>query len=153
MAQESPPPPTAPTPAASSVEVAAVAPPTQVARPASVMRSARDEQVEAGEAALRRGDASAAAQLLAPWAAAGVPRAQALLGRAREALSGGQPSQEAYVWYSLAARAGQSEASLLRDKAGAKLQPAELLQAEQTIERWKPRTPPGAATTAERAAP
>jgi serine/threonine protein kinase len=139
-------PPTAVPPVASSPPS-----PTQATRPASATRSARDEQIDAGEAALRRGDAAAAVRLLAPSAAAGVPRAQALLGRAQEALSGGQPNQEAYIWYSLAARAGQPDASKLRDKVGAKLQPAEIRQAEQIIDHFKPRAEP--TSTPERTSP
>jgi len=134
---------------ASSVVVAAV--PAQAPRTSSPARSARDEQIDAGEAALRRGDSANAAQLLAPWAAAGVPRAQALLGRAQEARSGGQQNFEAYVWYGIAARGGLSEAQVLRDKVGARLQPAEIRQAEQIIDHFKPRAEP--TSTSERTSP
>ena len=144
--QESPLPPTAVPPVASSPPS-----PTQATRPASATHSARDEQIDAGEAALRRGDAATAVRLLAPWAAAGVPRAQALLGRAQEARSGGQQSFEAYVWYGIAARGGLSEAQALRDKVGAKLQPAEIRQAEQIIDHFKPRAEP--TSTPERTSP
>ncbi len=104
-------------------------------------RSARDDQLAAGEAALRRGDDAAAAEILAPLAEAGVPRAQALLGRAQEQRLGRQQSDfEAYVWYSIAARNGEPGALARRDKVALKLQPAEIRQAEQVVKRWKPRT-------------
>jgi serine/threonine protein kinase len=137
---------------ASTVVAAAVPSATQASRTGSpAARSARDEQIDAGEAALRRGDSANAAQLLAPWAAAGVPRAQALLGRAQEARSDGQQNFEAYVWYGIAARGGLSDAQGLRDKVGAKLQPAEIRQAEQIIDHFKPRAEP--TSTAERSTP
>jgi TPR repeat protein len=100
----------------------------------------RDEQLEAADAALRRGDRAAAVALLAPLADAGVPRAQALLGRTHEE-GVGRPANafEAYVWYSLAARAGDAGALAARDRAAARLQPAELRQADQLVTRWKPR--------------
>jgi serine/threonine protein kinase len=141
-------------PASASVAAAVVPAMTQtVARASPASRSARDEQIDAAEAALRRGDNASAAQMLAPWAAAGVPRAQALLGRAQEARSGGQQNFEAYVWYGIAARAGQPEALSLRDKVAAKLQPAEIRQAEQIIEHWKPRGEAMPATTPDRTSP
>ncbi len=107
----------------------------------------RDDKLNAAEAALWRGDAATAADILAPMAAAGVPRAQAMLGRAQEVRSGQQQSDfEAYVWYSLAARGGETSALALRDKVAAKLQPAEIRQAEQVIARWKPRAESKAST-------
>ena len=131
-------------PAASppSAEAAALA--TQaVPSDNSALRRARDEKLDAAEAALRRGDHATAAEMLAPWAAAGVPRAQALLGRTQEGRSGRQQNDfEAYVWYGVAARAGEPGAQTMKDKVAAKLQPAEIRQAEQLIERWKPRTGP-----------
>jgi TPR repeat protein len=108
-------------------------------------RKVRDDQLDAAEAALRRGDATTAADILKPWAAAGVPRAQAMLGRAKEGRGAQQQSDfEAYVWYSMAARGGEPGAQALRDKVAVKLQPAEIRQAEQVIERWKPQAEPTA---------
>ena len=113
-------------------------------------RSLREEQLDAAEAALRRGEAAAAAQMLAPLAAAGNARAQVLLGRAQEAKPLGQQNDfEAYVWYGIAARNGQTGAQSMRDKVGGRLQPAEIHQAEQIIDRWKPRAEPAG----ERATP
>ena len=111
----------------------------------------RDDQLDAGDAALRRGDATGAAEIAAPWAAAGVARAQALLGRAQEARSKEQHSDfEAYVWYSIAARAA-NRAQALKDKVAGRLQPAEIRQAEQIIERWKPRPEAAPSAVPERA--
>ena len=103
-------------------------------------RSLRNEQIDAAEAALRRGDHAAATQLLVPWAEAGVPRAQVLLGRVKEGRPGREQSNfEAYVWYAIAARRGDAAAAAERDKVAARLQPAEIRQAEHTVEHWRPR--------------
>lgn len=108
----------------------------------------RDDQLEAADLALRRGDTTAATELLAPWAAAGVPRAQVMLGRAHEGRGGRQQSDfEAYVWYSMAARSGEPGAQALREKVAVKLQPAEIRQADHLIESWKPRAEPTASVT------
>ena len=144
-------------PAPTPVTVVPMAAPSPLATPTTVAlapnpakreadaRAARDEQIDAAEAALRRGDHAVAAQLLAPWAAAGVPRAQALLGRVKEGRPGKERSDfEAYVWYSIAARGGDSAAAALRDAVAARLQTAEIRQAEQAIERWRPRPEPAA---------
>jgi TPR repeat protein len=109
-------------------------------------RSARNEQLEAADVALRRGDHATAAQLLSPLAAAGVTRAQLMLGRVREAASGRVHSDfQAYVWYGVAARAGEPGAQALRDQVAPRLQPAEIQQADQAIERFRAR-PEAAAT-------
>ena len=114
----------------------------------------RDDQLEAGEAALQRGDSVAATNILTPLAAAGVVRAQSMLGRAQEARPQGQRSDfEAYVWYSIAARSGDAGAAASRDKLAATLQPAEIRQAEQIAQHWKPRTAPTAASNPERTTP
>jgi hypothetical protein len=111
-------------------------------------RRRRDEQLDSAEAAMRRGDHRAAADLLAPWAAAGAARAQLLLGRVHEERGGRLTNHfEAYIWYAIAARAGEPGAAALKERAAARLQPAEIRQAEQVIERWKPR-PAATSTTA-----
>ncbi|MGZ5204272.1 MAG: protein kinase domain-containing protein [Caldimonas sp.] len=103
-------------------------------------RRRRDEALDAAEAALRRGEPAAAAKILAPLAAAGVAKAQTLLGRSQEARAGGQRNDfEAYVWYGIAARSGEPGAQGLKDKVAAKLQPAEIRQADRIVEGWKPR--------------
>jgi transposase len=105
----------------------------------SVARPPRIPQIDEAEAALRRGEGSAAARLLAPWAAAGNTRAQALLGRAKEALTGPQQSHmEAYMWLRLAARGGEAGAQALSEKVAVQLQPAEIRQADQLVEQWQP---------------
>jgi hypothetical protein len=109
-------------------------------------RSARNDQIEAADAAFRRGDHATAAQLLSPWAAAGVTRAQLLLGLVREAATGRLHSDfQAYVWFGVAARAGEPGAQALRDKVAPRLQPAEIQQADQAIARFRNR-PEAAAT-------
>jgi hypothetical protein len=113
--------------------------PLQIVSRDTAARRVRDEQLAAAEEALRRGDQAAAAELLAPMAAAGVSRAQAMLGRMHEGRAGRPPNYfEAYLWYSMAARAGEPGASAHRDRVASKLQPAEIRQAEHVIERWKP---------------
>ena len=104
----------------------------------TLTRRPHDEQLEAAEAALQRGDALAAVRILEPLASEGVTQAQAMMGRAKEARSQGQHSDfEAYVWYSIAARAGEMGAAAARDRLAPKLQPAEIRQAERIAERWK----------------
>jgi serine/threonine protein kinase len=133
----------APAPAEVATQVTLAAP--SVPRDTPAPRRLRDEQLDAAEAALRRGDHAAAAELLAPWAAAGVPRAQVLLGRTLEGRQGRQQSDfEAYVWYSLASRNGEAGAKTMKEQVAGRLQPAEIRQAEQVVERWKPRPEPGA---------
>jgi hypothetical protein len=109
--------------------------------------SGRKEQIDAAEAALRRGDRSSAVKLLTPWANAGVLRAQVLLAGAQESRSDGQGSDfQAYVWYSIATRGGEAAASTLRNRVAARLQPAEVRQADLAVERWRPGPEPVAAT-------
>jgi serine/threonine protein kinase len=135
----------APPPArAASTSVAPSAPPaTAVAlNEGSVARPARIPQIDEAEAALRRGEGSAAVRLLAPWAAAGNSRAQALLGRAKATLTGAQQSHmEAYMWLRLAARGGEAGAQALSEKVAAQLQPAEIRQADQLVDQWLARAP------------
>ena len=130
--------PPAAQPAVPPVVLASVASPTTPA-PVSVTRAREEQQLEAADVALRRGDTATATQILTPLAAAGVAKAQALLGRAQESRPLGQRNDfEAYVWYSIAARNGEAGAAALRDKLASRLQPAEIRQAERIAERWKP---------------
>jgi hypothetical protein len=134
LTQTPPSPPPAPPPSSTTATITGL--PSRVAE----ARSLRNEQIDTAEVALRRGDHAAAAQLLMPWAEAGVPRAQTLLGRVKENRSGNEQSNfEAYVWYSIAARGGDAAAAAQRDKVAARLQAAEIRQAEQAVERWRPR--------------
>ena len=121
---------------------AEMAPPPAAAaaqRPAPGGRSASDDQLAAAESALSRREFAAAADVLTPLAQAGLTRAQALLGRAHESRGDRQRSDfEAYLWYGIAARGGDGLAQAQRDRVAARLQPAEVRQANQIIERWKP---------------
>jgi hypothetical protein len=110
--------------------------------PAAPARLLGQAQIEAAEAALRRGDAATAAQLVKPWAQAGLPHAQLVLGQALAMKSGPNESPiEAYGWLRLAARAGEPEAHALSDKVATQLQPAEVRQAEALVHNWRPRQP------------
>ena len=114
----------------------------------------RDDQLEAAESALRRGDAAGAAQIATPWAAAGVARAQTLLGRAQESRSNEKRNDfEAYVWYGIAARNGEAAAQALKEKVAGRLQPAEVRQADQIIDGWKPRGEAAPDSATERRVP
>ncbi len=120
---------------------AEVAPPPAATaqRPAAGARSSSDEQLAAAESALNRREFAAAADVLTPLAQAGVRRAQVLLGVAHEGRSDRKRSDfEAYLWYGIAARGGDGAALAQRDRVAARLQPAEIRQANQIIERWKP---------------
>jgi hypothetical protein len=131
------------------VTVAASAPAPAPAHPPEVVaRPAGAAQIEAAELALRRGDAAAAVQIATPWAWAGVPRAQAVLGQARALRTGQQQSPfEAYVWLRLAERGGEPDAHALSDKVAVRLQPADIRQAEAIVQSWKPRPAPTAGTS------
>jgi hypothetical protein len=122
-----------------SPTLAASAPP----RDDALHKARRSQQIDNAESAWRRGDHAAAARGLEPWAAAGVARAQLLMGQVQESRPGRQRSDfEAYVWYGVAARGGEAAAAALRDKVAARLQPAEVQQADRIIEGWQPRSEP-----------
>jgi hypothetical protein len=129
-------PPQAPVRAPTDVALApTTAPPVTHDNPAP--NKLREVQLGAAEAAIQRGDGAAAAEILKPLAATGLPRAQALLGRA----NGQQQNDlQAYFWYGVAARGGEPGAQALQDKVAQKLQPAEIRQADRSIENWKPKS-------------
>jgi serine/threonine protein kinase len=134
-----------PSPAAVAMAPEAV---QNLSRDQGTERRVRDEQLVAGEAALRRGDYTSAMEMLEPLALAGVPRSQTPLGRAYEGRGGSQASYfQAYVWYSIAAGRGESGAAALKDKVAGKLQPAEIVQADRVVERWKPSADSSAGST------
>jgi len=86
--------------------------------------------------------------MLTPLAAAGLPRAQTLLGRVQESRGQQQGNfMQAYMWYSIAARGGDAGAAALRTSLAGKLQPADIRQAEHLAESWKPRAEPVPAAT------
>jgi TPR repeat protein len=111
-------------------------------------RTFREQRLKAAEEALSRGQYSRAEAILKPWAEAGVPKAQALLGRSLEERRDAEHSDiEAYSWYALAAHGGEPGALAMRDHIKGKLQPAEIGQAERLIGRFqaRPEPAPGAA--------
>ena len=135
----------APAPAAApptSDTVAAINPspdPVPVPQHNDASRTTRDQLLDAAEAALRRGDYASAVEKLEPLALAGVAKSQTMLGRAYEGRGGPQASYfQAYIWYSIAARRGDSGAAALKDKVAGKLQPAELAHADRVVVQWKP---------------
>jgi len=146
-------------PAAAVAEKASeVAPPYVVAfgrieaptRPSAdaAPQALRDERLKAAEAALGRGEHAQAEAILKPWAASGVPKAQALLGRAIEERRDAEQSDiQAYSWYSLAALGGEPGAQAMRDKIRGRLQPAELVQIERMIKSFVPGPTPAPGTT------
>jgi serine/threonine protein kinase len=95
----------------------------------------------AAEAAARRGDYASAVRIAKPLGRAGDARAQVLLGAAHENGRGTPRSHfEAYLWYSLAANRDYAGAAVMRERVAAKLQPAELRQADHLIAQWQPHT-------------
>jgi len=138
--------PTASSSPATALAVAASA--AALVSEANERRRARDQQLDSAEAAIRRGDLAAAADMLTPLAAAGLPRAQTLLGRVQESRGQQQGNfMQAYMWYSIAARGGDAGAAALRTSLAGKLQPADIRQAEHLAESWKPRAEPVPAAT------
>ena len=126
--------PAAPDPVETPVVVA-------TAKPAGVPApSLQAEQLAQGEAALGRGDYAGALENFRPLAARGNTRAQIRLA---EMYASGQgvkrnPNQ-AYIWYSLAARGGSARAAADRAKLAAQLQPAEIKQADRVVESLRAR--------------
>jgi hypothetical protein len=98
------------------------------------------EQLAKGEAALARGDYSAAVEIFRPLAQSGNSRAQE---RYAEMYAGGfgvtKNYNQAYIWYSLAARGGSNTAHANRDRIAKQLQPAEVQQADRLVENWRAR--------------
>ena len=50
-----------------------------------------------------------------------------------------QNNNQAYIWYSLAARGGNAAAAAGRDKVATGLQQAEIAQADKVVENWRAR--------------
>jgi TPR repeat protein len=98
------------------------------------------EQLARGEAALARGDYSAAVEFFRPLAQSGNSRAQ---DRLAEMYAGGfgvtKNYNQAYIWYSLAARGGSTTAPANRDRMARQLQPAEIQQADRQVESLRAR--------------
>jgi hypothetical protein len=98
------------------------------------------EQLARGEAALARGDYPAAIEIFRPLAQGGNSRAQ---DRMAEMYANGfgvtRNYNQAYIWYSLAARGGSTTAPANRDRMARQLQPAEIQQADRQVESLRAR--------------
>jgi hypothetical protein len=114
-------------------------PPTTIAL-AKPKPDPQAEQLARGEAALARGDYSAAVEFFRPLAQSGNSRAQ---DRLAEMYAGGfgvtKNYNQAYIWYSLAARGGSTTALANRDRVAKQLQPVEVQQADRLVESWRAR--------------
>jgi len=98
------------------------------------------EQLKLGEAALARGDFDRALEILTPLAKDGNSRAQIRLAEMYAFGQGvKQNTIQSYIWYSLAARGGNTGAAAGRDRMAARLQPAEIKQAEKVVEGMRVR--------------
>ncbi len=126
--------PAEPEPGEPAPTVALVKPP-EVPKP-----SPQAEQLARGENALARGDYAGALENLRPLAQAGNTSAQIRLA---EMYASGQGVKrnynQAYIWYSLAARGGSSAAATERARIAALLQPAEIKQADRVVESMRTR--------------
>jgi len=98
------------------------------------------EQLAKGEGALARGDYAGALEILRPLAQDGNTRAQIRLAEMyANGLGVNRNYNQAYIWYSLAARGGNTAASADRDRMAARLQPAEVKQADKVVESMRAR--------------
>jgi serine/threonine protein kinase len=102
--------------------------------------SPQAERLAKAESALARGDHAGAFEIFWPLAQAGDARAQV---RVAEMYASGQGVKrnynQAYIWYSLAARGGNTAAVTGRDKVAAGLQQAEIAQADKLVDNWRAR--------------
>ncbi|MGH8703774.1 MAG: hypothetical protein ACREVR_21695, partial [Burkholderiales bacterium] len=136
VATRPPPPvlPVAPEPSAPAPVVASAKPP-EPPKP-----SPQAEQLARGEGALARGDYAGALEILRPLAQDGNTRAQVRLAEMYGSGQGvKQNTIQSYIWYSLAARGGNTTAAAGRDRMAARLQPAEIKQAEKVVESMRAR--------------
>jgi TPR repeat protein len=98
------------------------------------------EELKRGEAALARGEYEKARDILTPLATEGNARAQIRLAEMYAFGQGvKQNTIQSYIWYSLAAQGGNTGAMAGRDRMAARLQPAEIKQAEKVVESMRPR--------------
>jgi hypothetical protein len=98
------------------------------------------EQLAKGEGAMARGDYAGALEILRPLAQDGNTRAQLRLAEMyASGLGVNRNYNQAYIWYSLAARGGNTAASADRDRMAARLQPAEIKQADKVVESMRAR--------------
>ena len=103
-------------------------------------RSPQAEQLAKGEGALARGEYEKAMEILTPLAQEGNSRAQIRLAEMYAFGQGvKQNTIQSYIWYSLAARGGSTGAAAGRDRMAARLQPAEIKQADRVVENMRAR--------------
>ena len=108
------------------------------AAPASAPAPTVDPLAAANDA-LRRGDSAEADRLARSLANQGNARAMELAGRNAEEGRGTAPNAlQAYMWYSLALRHGQSSARSSADRVKRALQRAEIAQADAFVQNWRP---------------
>jgi hypothetical protein len=102
--------------------------------------SPQAEQLAKGEGALARREYEKAYEILTPLAQDGNTRAQLRLAEMYSSgLGVNRNYNQAYIWYSLAARGGSTTAPAERDRVAARLQPAEIRQADTVVENWRAR--------------
>jgi TPR repeat protein len=89
---------------------------------------------------LARREYEKAYEILTPLAQGGNTRAQLRLAEMYSSgLGVNRNYNQAYIWYSLAARGGSTTAPAERDRVAARLQPAEIRQADTVVENWRTR--------------
>jgi serine/threonine protein kinase len=124
----------APPPVAKQPEVVAKLP-----QPEAPAKPAASDLLDQSEAALIRGDYATALPVIKRFASAGDPRGQALMGSLYENGFGiPRNAVDAYMWYSLSMRSGNSAARGMKERVAGKLQPAEIRQADRAVDRWRP---------------
>jgi len=118
----------------------------EAGEPAPVVASVKPKpdplaaQLRDGEGALKSGDYASALEIFRPLAQGGSARAQVRLAE-MYAMGFGvkQDPIQSYIWYSLAARGGDTIAAAGRDRMAARLQPVQVNQADKVVENWRPR--------------
>jgi len=89
---------------------------------------------------LARREYEKAIEILTPLAKEGNNRAQIRLAEMYAFGQGvKQNTIQSYIWYSLAAHGGNTGATAGRDRMAARLQPAEIKQADRVVESMRPR--------------
>ena len=102
--------------------------------------SPQAEQLARGEGALARRDYAGALELFTPLAKDGNTRAQVRLAEMYASGYGvKQNTIQSYIWYSLAARGGNTSAAAGRDRMAARLQPVEITQADKVVDSMRAR--------------
>ena len=87
-----------------------------------------------------RSDFAGALEILRPLAQGGNTRAQIRLAELYASGQGvSRNYNQAYIWYSLAARGGSTTAPADRDRMAKLLQPAEVKQADKVVEGMRAR--------------